>query len=502
MLVRATPLRFFPLNPNRSGVVHPLTGGASLNEAVALASLLAEMPAHEREIFFLSLSPEEAKLLEYDWSFWGRPSQQEPPGNWAVWLAMAGRGFGKTRMGSEWVRSMMCGPTPMAPGRCHHMALVAETAADARDVMVQSAGGILRCHPPEFRPKYTPSLRKLEWPNGATAHTYSADDPEQLRGPEHEAAWSDELAKWRYAQETWDMLQFGLRLGDNPKQLVTTTPRPIPVVREILNSHDTFITRGSTYENYQNLSPKFIAKMEEKYEGTRLGRQELHAEVLDDIPGALWTRYMLEVRSPTNPKAAGMRRGEVLPDMRRVVIGVDPSGTSGEIDMRRKEARGGDHDDEVGDDVGIVAAGLGEDGDVYVLEDGTVNYGPEGWARQVVRLYKKHMGDMIVGEANFGGAMVEYTIRTIDRRVPYRPVHASRGKAVRAEPIAALYEQGRVRHVGSMAKLEDQMICMTQRGYEGIGSPDRLDAAVWAITDLMFGKSARGGAIALQGGHH
>jgi predicted phage terminase large subunit-like protein len=382
------------------------------------------------------------------------------------------------------------------------MALVAETAADARDVMVQSSGGILRCHPPEFRPTYKPSLRKLEWPNGAVAHTYSADDPEQLRGPEHEAAWSDELAKWRYAQDTWDMLQFGLRIGDQPKQLVTTTPRPIPVVRELLNSKDTFVTRGSTYDNFENLSPNFLAKMREKYEGTRLGRQELHAEVLDDVPGALWTRKMLETRSAYNPTGAGMHKDEDLPDMRRVVIGVDPSGTSGEVDMRRKENRGGDHEDEVGDDVGIVAAGLGDDGVVYILDDATVNWGPADWARRVVDTYKKHEGDMIVGEANFGGAMVEYTIRTIDKRVPYRPVHASRGKVVRAEPVAALYEQGRVRHCGSLSKLEDQMINMTQRGYEGTGSPDRLDALVWAVTDLVFGKSARGGTIALQGGHH
>lgn len=473
-----------------------------MNANVAVASLLAELPPHEREIFFLSLTPQEAALLAYDWSFWGRPSQQEPFGDWAVWLAMAGRGFGKTRMGSEWVRAQMCGSTPLTGGRVRHMALVAETAADARDVMVQSAGGILRCHPPEYRPLYKPSLRRLEWPNGAIAHTYSADDPEQLRGPEHEAAWSDELAKWRYAQETWDMLQFGLRVGDNPRQLVTTTPRPIPVVRELLEASDTYVTRGSTYENYENLSPKFIAKMEEKYEGTRLGRQELHAEVLDDVPGALWTRKMLEVRSAQNPKAAGMRKGETLPDMRRVVVGVDPSGTSGEIDMRRREARGGDHEDEAGDDVGIVAAGLGDDGIVYILDDATVNWGPADWARRVVETYRRHDGDMIVGEANFGGAMVEHTIRTVDKRVPYRPVHASRGKVVRAEPIAALYEQGRVRHCGSLAKLEDQMIYMTQRGYEGAGSPDRLDAAVWAITDLVFGRSARGGVVPILGGHH
>jgi phage terminase large subunit-like protein len=476
-----------------------------LNANVAMASLLAEASQHERDIFFMGLSPEEADYLLYDWSFWGRPSQQEPPGDWSVWLAMAGRGYGKTRMGSEWVRSMMCGPTPLTKGRCGHMALVAETAADARDVMVQSAGGILKCHPPEFRPVYTPSLRKLVWPNGAVAHTYSADDPEQLRGPEHEAAWSDELAKWRYAQETWDMLQFGLRIGE-PKQLVTTTPRSIPLIRELLADSDTYVTRGSTYENYENLSTKFIGKMEKRYEGTRLGRQELHAEVLDDVPGALWTRAMLETRGPGNPRGAGMARHEELPDMRRVVVGVDPSGTSGTLDMRRAErhSREGDHDEEAGDDVGIAVAGLGDDGIIYVLDDYTVNWGPADWARRVCDAYTVYEADMIVGEANFGGAMVEHTIRTVDRRVPYRAVHASRGKVVRAEPIAALYEQGRVRHVygQKLNKLEDQMIFMTQRGYEGNGSPDRLDAVVWAITDLMFGHSNRGGVVALRGGHH
>jgi phage terminase large subunit-like protein len=477
-----------------------------LNANVALASLLARLPAHEREIFFLGLTPQESELLMYDWSFWGRPSQQEPSGNWSVWLAMAGRGYGKTRMGSEWVRAQMCGSTPFAAGKVRHMALVAETAADARDVMVQSAGGILRCHPTDYRPDYKPSLRKLTWPNGAVAHTYSADDPEQLRGPEHEAAWSDELAKWRYAQDTWDMLQFGLRMGDNPRQLVTTTPRPIPVVHELLRgekSGDTIVTRGSTYENADNLSSKFIDKMKEKYEGTRLGRQELHAEVLDDVPGALWTRKMLEKRSGQNPLAAGMNKTDHLPDMRRVVVGVDPSGTTGEIDMRRKE-RAGDHEDEVGDDIGIVVAGIDDHGTVYVLEDATVNWGPADWARRVVEAYENNSADMIVGEANFGGAMVEHTIRTVNRRVAFRAVHASRGKAVRAEPIAALYEQGRVRHVYGQpfGSLEEQMIYMTVRGYEGAGSPDRLDALVWAITDLVFGKSARGGVVPLRGGHH
>jgi len=468
----------------------------------SLASALAELPPQERQMEYFRVTSEMALGLKHDWSFWGRPEQQEPPGDWSVWLLMAGRGFGKTRSGAEFVRSQHCGPTPLAPGRVRHTALVAETAADARDVMVRGVSGIIAVHPPEFRPTYYPSLRLLEWPNGSIAHTYSAEDPEQLRGPEHDLAWSDELAKWRYAEETWDMLQFGLRAGDSPRQLVTTTPRPIPLVRELLKGEGrpggTYVTRGSTYDNSDNLAPNFIAKMRERYEGTRLGRQELRAEVLDDIPGALWTRLMLDRRSGSNPKGAGMAPDEELPVMRRVSVGVDPSGTYGEDRSATSRENKGD---EAGDDVGIVAAGLGEDGQIYILEDATVNLGPAGWARRVRDTYHHHEADMVVGEANFGGAMVEYTIRSVDRNIPYRAVHASRGKHIRAQPIAALYEQGRVRHVGTFAKLEDQMVSMTDSGYEGAGSPDRLDAMVWAVTDLVFGRSARGGSTTV-GGHH
>lgn len=463
--------------------------------ATSLAIELARLPVAEREIFLMGLTREEMTALRWDWRFWARPEQVEPPGNWSVWLAMAGRGFGKTRLGSEWIREQVCGRTPLEAGRASRIALIAETAADARDVMVRGSGGILDCHPPEFRPTYTPSLRKLEWPNGAVAHTYSAEDPEQLRGPEHDLAWSDELAKWRYAQETWDMLQFGLRIGDNPRQLVTTTPRPIQILRELLKDLDkpggTVLTRGSTFDNAANLARKFIDKIRDKYDGTRLGRQELHAEILDDVPGALWTRAMLDRRTPSNPKGAGMGPDEKLPEMRRIAIGVDPSGSSGEPT----------DDADASDDIGIVGAGLGVDGQYYALEDASVNLGPAGWARRVVDTYKRLGGDVIVGEVNYGGAMVEFTIRTVDRKVPYKSVTASRGKVVRAEPVAALYEQGRVRHVGTLAKLEDQMCSMTSYGYEGKGSPDRVDALVWALTELAFGTRTKGGQVAV-GGHH
>ena len=424
----------------------------------------------------MGLTPPEMNALRWDWHFWGRPDQLEPSGDWSVWLAMAGRGYGKTRLGAEWVREQMCGKTPLAPGNHERIAIVAETAADGRDVMIQGPSGILACHPPEFRPIYKKSQRVLEWPNGATALTFSAEEPDQLRGPNFSAAWSDEPAKWQYSQETWDMLQFTLRIGANPRQVVTTTPRPIPLIRELLRSegkpNGTYVTRGSTYDNADNLSPKFIAKMRERYEGTRLGRQELLAEVLDDLPNALWTRALLERRHPGNALAALMAPDERLPDMARVVVGVDPSGTNGE--------------DDSADSVGIVVAGRGMDGVFYVLEDATCDLGPSGWSRVVVEQYDKYAADLVVGERNYGGAMVEFTVRTASRDVNYKDVKASRGKAIRAEPVAALYERGRCRHVRSFTELEDQLLSFTRTGYFGDSSPDRADALVWALTELAF----------------
>jgi phage terminase large subunit-like protein len=440
------------------------------------------MPRAAREVFLMSLSRQELKTLAWDWRFWGRPSQFAPPGDWSVWLALAGRGFGKTRLGAEWVREQVCGKTPMARGNVGRIALVAETAADARDVMVQGPSGILATTPPDFRPRYVKSDRKLEWPNGAIAHTYSAEDPEQLRGPEHELAWSDELAKWRYAQETWDMLQFGMRIGE-PRQLATTTPRPIPLVRQLLADEGkvggTVVTRGRTFDNTANLASTFIRKMNSKYAGTRLGRQELDAELLEDVLGALWQQRQFYVRDPeSNPKAAGCNAKDAarflnMTSYRRIVVAVDPSGTRGEEDSR--------------DEVGIVVAGEimtpgMPDTEYVILEDATSEGGPSEWGARAVKAYEDWGADMIVGEENFGGAMVEHTIKTTNRRVPYAPVRASRGKVVRAQPIASLYEQGRVRHAGSFPDLEDQMCGFTYNGYEGDGSPDRADAAVWAIT--------------------
>lgn len=443
-----------------------------LSRASLAERLVAELPEEQWQEL---LAEYDADQLLYDWSFWGRPAQQEPEGRWTTWIILAGRGFGKTRAGAQWVHGIMTGTTPLARGRYGRMAIVAETAADARDVLVQGESGILAISPPGFKPEYTPSLRKLEWPNGAQAHLYNAVEPDQLRGPQHDCAWCDELAKWRYAQDTWDQLQFGLRLGDDPRQLVTTTPRPIDIIRDLLDDDREVkpdgvvaVTRGTTYENISNLAPAFTRTVVKKYEGTRLGRQELNAEVLDDIPGALWTRKMLD--------EARLRAGVKHPPLARVVVAIDPSGTKG-------------HSDGDSNEVGIVIAGRGMDGHGYVLGDWTCDLSPADWGRRAIEAYKRFEADRIVAEVNYGGAMVEAVIRSINRQVSYKTVTASRGKVVRAEPIAALYEQSKVHHVGTFGLLEDQMVAMTGNGYEGRGSPDRVDALVWALTEVMLSGS-------------
>jgi phage terminase large subunit-like protein len=356
-----------------------------------------------------------------------------------------------------------CGDTPLGRGSHGRIALVAETAADARDVLVEGESGILAVHPRAFRPKYEPSKRRLTWPNGAVATLFNATEPDQLRGPQHDAALSDELAKWRYAKETWDMLQFGLRLGDDPRQMITTTPRPIPVLKEILQSPNTVVTRGSTLENRANLAPSFIKTIVDKYAGTRLGRQELSAEILDDVPDALWTRAALD-RDRIRP--------DKLPTLKRVVVGVDPAAKKNEVP-------------EDGAATGIVVAGVGEDGRGYVLDDATCRESPNGWARKAIACFDRYDGDCIVGEINNGGDMVESTIRVVRPTAPFKEVTASKGKWTRAEPIAALYEQGRISHVGTFAGLEDEMVNFGPNGMVGDASPDRVDALVWALTELF-----------------
>lgn len=427
------------------------------------AQVLAALSEEEQAEFMSKLSPEALAALKYDWDFWARPNQLEPEGNWTTWLILAGRGFGKTRTGAETIRRWVCGNTPLSPGCCSRIALVAETAPDARDVMVEGPAGLLACHDKAFRPTYFPSKRSVEWPNGAQAILFNAVEPDQLRGPQFDAAWCDELAKWRYAQETWDQLQFGLRLGEHPRQIVTTTPRPIPVVRKIMNDSTTVVTRGRTYDNAANLASPFLRQVEDRYGGTRLGRQELEGEILDDMPGALWTRDILDE----------CRRTE-HPDLDRIVVAVDPAVTSGE------EA----------DETGIVAIGIGRDADGnqrgYVLADRSIKGTPDEWAAAAVRLYRELDADRIVAEKNQGGELVEAILRTKDRNVPVTLVHATRGKIVRAEPVSALYEQKRVHHVGRFDKLEDQMCQFTRDADRTNGnSPDRVDALVWGLTAVF-----------------
>lgn len=380
---------------------------------------------------------------------------------------MAGRGFGKTRMGSEWIRSKVCGNSPLAPppSGWRRIALVAETAADARDVMVLGDSGILASHPKDFRPEWSPTNRRLTWPNGCEAWVYNATEPDQLRGPQHHGAWVDELAKFRYMQETWDQLQFGLRLGTHPQALVTTTPRPFPLIKKMLVDSDTVITRGSTLDNQANLAKNTIKALYDRYGSTRLGRQELEGEVLGDIPGALWNRSSLdECRVDKAPET-----------LDRVYVAVDPAASS----------------EEGSDENGIVVVGLAVDADGYnrgyVLEDASLRGSPEEWARKAVHMYRKWSADKIIAEKNNGGDMVLTTIRTADRIVPVELVHASRGKAVRAEPISALYEQGRIHHVGRFDELEDQMCVFSVDNLRtgAMGSPDRVDALVWGLTKIF-----------------
>lgn len=409
----------------------------------------------QRAKILSGLTEADLEELEHEWRFWARKEQLAPEGDWAVWLALAGRGFGKTEAGAQWVKEREA-------GGARSIALVAETQKDLEEVMVPR---LLSIYPDGKKPTVRFKPVRVLWPSGSTALGYNGTEPNQLRGPEFDTAWVDELAKYRYARETWDMLQFTMRAGDDPRIFVSTTPRPIPVIKEIIKDTSTVVTRGSTFDNAANLPKQFLDRLQKRYEGTRLGRQELNAEILDDLPGALFTRAMFDET----------RRVEA-PDMSRVVVAVDPSGTGGSEDN--------------GDSVGIVVAGLGIDGRGYVLADRTCKLSPDGWGKRAVAAYHEFRADRIVAERNFGGAMVEHVIRTVDKNVSYKEVVASRGKVARAEPVAALYEQGRVSHVAALAELEDQLCQIGPEGFIGEGSPDRADALVWALAELMLEKKA------------
>ncbi|SER20151.1 Large terminase phage packaging protein [Faunimonas pinastri] len=400
----------------------------------------------------------------FRWSLWARSDQLPPDGDWTTWMLLGGRGAGKTRAGAEWIRGMALGLPPFSAAPVGRIALVGETLGDVREVMVDGISGLLAIHPPGERPQWSTSRRRLEWPNGSIAQAFSSEDPESLRGPQFGAAWCDELAKWRYAEETWDMLQFGLRLGDRPRQVVTSTPRPIPLLKRLIEDPATVISRAGTDANREHLAAAFLTAVTERYGGTRLGRQELAGEIINDRPDALWQRDRLEAL-----------RVKSAPDLVRVVVGVDPPATSGE----RADA------------CGIVAVGIAADGTGYVLADASMQgLSPAGWARRAVDLCHRLDADRIVAEVNQGGDMVEALIRQADESVSVTKVRATRGKWLRAEPVAALYEQGRMRHVGAFPALEDEMCDFSLGGLSSGRSPDRLDALVWATTSLMLGREA------------
>ncbi|GMG81226.1 terminase family protein [Paralimibaculum aggregatum] len=436
---------------------------------------LASQPEETRRAFLYGLSPNALAAMPWLWELWANPQHQcAPEGDWRVWAILGGRGAGKTRAGAEWVRAQVEGAGPLDPGRCRRVALVGETLDQVRAVMVEGESGLLACAPPDRRPAFQASRNRLVWPNGAEAALASASSPEALRGPQFDAAWSDELAKWRRCREAWDMLQFCLRLPDAggrpPRQIVTTTPRDNPVLREILASPDTAATHGATAANAAWLAPGFAERLEARYGGTALGRQEISGELLEAHEGALWSRPMLD----------GLRVA-AAPPLDRVVVAVDPPVT----------AHGRS------DECGIVVAGIRQEGEddvptVYVLDDRSVQgKSPHDWARRAVDALEESEADRIVAEVNQGGDLVESLLRQIDPDIPFRAVRATRSKRLRAEPVAALYEQGRVHHVGAFAALEDQMCRFTAAGGDGIKSPDRLDALVWAVTDLALGQRAR-----------
>ncbi len=419
--------------------------------------------AQRQEALVQALLEEKARrkteATRYDWPKAARKDQLAPDWAWRTWLILAGRGWGKTRTGAEWVREQI--------KVAKYVNLIGATADDARDIMIEGETGLLQICPRAERPLYLPSKRRLEWPNGAISLIFTADEPERLRGKQSERLWLDELAAWKYA-DSYDQAMLGLRLGNKPQVVVTTTPKPTRIIKEIASNASTHVTRGTTYDNRANLAPEFFADIVKKYEGTRMGRQELNAEILTDNPNALWNRTRIDEL-----------RVKEHPPLTRIVVAIDPAVTSNEDS----------------DLTGIVVAGKAGD-DCFVLADFSVSDTPDGWARRAVKAFHDFKADRVVAETNNGGDLVEAVLRTVDRHVPYRKIHASRGKQMRAEPIAALYEQGRVHHVGSFPQLEDEMCdfdpTLAQK------SPDRMDALVWALSELTQGPSRAGNVTELR----
>lgn len=393
----------------------------------------------------------------YRWDVWARPNQIEPDGDHRYWLVLAGRGFGKTRAGVEWVRSQI------ENGSSSRAIVIAPTSADCRDTIVDGPSGFLNVCPPWNRPLYEPSKRRLTWDNGAVVSLYSAEEPDRLRGVNCDLMLADELAAWTHS-ETWDMAMFALRIGANPRAMITTTPRPTRLIKNLVENTSTVVTRGSTYDNKANLAPQFLDAILKKYDGTRMGRQEIYAEVLEDVEGAILSLDQLI-----------SLRVEEADDPQRIVVGVDPAISTGEN----------------ADKTGIVVTSRGKDGHLYALADRSCRLGPAGWAKKVVDAFHEFQADLIVAEKNQGGAMVEHTIRSLDADVPIKLVHATRGKHVRAEPILAMFEQGKAHTMKGMDELESQLSSFTPQGYESDGSPDSADAFIWASTELTQDRGAQ-----------
>jgi phage terminase large subunit-like protein len=428
-------------------------------------SALSSLPADERQRVLAGIPPDEIIRVHFDWLAWARDDQLAPLSTaagepWHTWLLLGGRGSGKTRSGAEWVRAKALGHADVAGAPARRIALIGLTIGQVRSVMVEGVSGLLTVHAPHERPHYDVARNEITWPNGAMAQMFAADDPDSLRGPQFDAAWCDEFAKWRRAAYAWDMLQFGLRLGTTPQAVVTTTPRGLQVLKDLMQDATTVTTRSRTLDNAANLAPGFLKQVLRRYGHTALGRQELEGEIMDQLDGGLWRREQIAAQRITAP-----------PDLTRIVVAVDPPVTSNANS----------------DACGIVVAGLGADGRGYVLADRTIRgREPIVWARAAVAAYRDYSADRIVAETNQGGDLVANVIRQVDENVRIRGVKATRGKWIRAEPVSTLYAEGRVLHVGELVELEAEMCSFAADGLAQGKSPDRLDALVWAITDLML----------------
>jgi phage terminase large subunit-like protein len=418
-----------------------------------------------QEILAATYSAEQLKEMNRDWALGARDDQLAPVlakggGRWHTWLMLGGRGSGKTRAGAEWVRAQVEGRPLLADRRSHRIALIGDTIAQVRSVMIEGVSGLMSVYPPHERPKLEVSRNQLVWSNGTIAQMFAADDPDSLRGPQFDAAWCDELCKWRQPDLAWDTLQFALRLGRWPQCVITTTPRPIPLLKKVMEDHAAAVTRSRTADNARFLSPTFLAEMLRRYGDTLIGQQELEGEIVEERMTGLWKRsFITESRLLARPELV------------RIVVAVDPPVTS----------------TAASDTCGIIVAGLGADRRAYVIADRSVQgRDPATWAKAAVAAYHDHEADTIVVETNQGGDLLVQTFKSIDARVPVKKVYASRGKFVRAEPVSALYAEGRVAHVGEFVELERQMCDFAADGLSQGKSPDRLDALVWAITELML----------------